>query len=85
MKTKTPKELFEDGSMLIRDYAGHEQMLMNEGTFIALLNQFKQPPEESEAIRFHQFAENWKRNKQIEDHYKTDAELYTIWKESLKG
>lgn len=42
---KTAEELFEEGSMLIRDYKGHEQMLMNEGTFIDIMeayaNQFK--------------------------------------------
>lgn len=36
---KTTKELFEDGSMLIRDYKGYEQMLMNEGTFIAIVDE----------------------------------------------
>lgn len=34
---KTTKELFESGAMLVRDYNGHEQMLMNEGTFINLV------------------------------------------------
>ena len=32
------KQLFEAGSMLHRDYKGHQQMLMNEGTFIEIIN-----------------------------------------------
>ena len=31
------KELFESGSLLHRNYAGHFQMLMNEGTFIEIM------------------------------------------------
>ena|ERR1017187_6265645 len=37
--------LFESGAMLNRNYAGHEQMLMNEGTFIEILRQ------QTEALR----------------------------------
>lgn len=33
-------ELFESGAMLIRDYLGHEQLLMNKGTFIALVKKY---------------------------------------------
>ena len=46
---KTDKEKFELGAMLHRDYNGHEQMLMNEGTFIALWSELKKlvpPPKE---------------------------------------
>ena len=35
---KEALQLFENGSMLVRDYKGHEQMLMNEGTFVEILN-----------------------------------------------
>lgn len=31
------KKLFESGSMLIKDRSGDEQLLMNQGTFIALV------------------------------------------------
>lgn len=35
MKTKEEiKKLFDEGSMLVRDWQGNEQFLMNEGTFI---------------------------------------------------
>lgn len=34
------KELFESGAMLHRNYAGHEQFLMNEGTFVELVQQY---------------------------------------------
>ena len=30
------EKMFESGSMLNRNYAGHEQMLMNEGTFVEI-------------------------------------------------
>lgn len=33
------KQIFENGSVLIRDYKGHEQMLMNEGTFIGIMDE----------------------------------------------
>lgn len=33
------KKLFNDGSMLNRNYEGHEQMLMNEGTFIEIVSE----------------------------------------------
>ncbi len=33
------KQMFENGAVLIRDYKGHEQMLMNEGTFIAIMDE----------------------------------------------
>ena len=37
MEEKEIKELFENGSLLHRDWQGHEQMLMNEGTFIEII------------------------------------------------
>lgn len=37
---KTNDELFEEGSLLVRDYDGHEQMLMNKGTFIAIMEEY---------------------------------------------
>lgn len=36
------KKLFESGSVLVKDYSGHEQMLMNEGTFIEVVKGFIQ-------------------------------------------
>ncbi len=40
MKTEQElKELFDSGSLLNRDYSGHEQMLMNEGAFIAIVSE----------------------------------------------
>ena len=36
-KMKTAKDYFEEGSMLHRSWDNHEQMLMNEGTFIELV------------------------------------------------
>lgn len=37
----TAKELFESGAMLTRDYNGHEQLLMNEGTFIEIIDKLR--------------------------------------------
>lgn len=45
---KTAEEIFEEGSVLVRDYRGHEQMLMNEGTFIELFNKYATPPKTEE-------------------------------------
>jgi hypothetical protein len=59
METKIDYEkMFEDGSMLNRNYAGHEQFLMNKGTFIEIAKQIT-----AEAIRlaaplFAKIAEN---------------------------
>lgn len=36
MNEEVLKTVFEQGSLLNRDFSGHEQMLMNEGTFIEL-------------------------------------------------
>ncbi len=37
---KKAKEVFESGAMLHRNWDKHEQMLMNEGTFVALAIQY---------------------------------------------
>lgn len=36
------KKIFNDNSVLIRDYTGHEQMLMNQETFVSIIEQLKQ-------------------------------------------
>ena len=39
MEKEQLKKLFEEGSLLNRNYAGHEQMLMNEGTFVEIVSE----------------------------------------------
>ena len=38
MEIEEIKKIFDAGSMLVRNHSGHEQMLMNEGTFIEMVN-----------------------------------------------